>query len=283
MLAAARYKTQDKTNPIRVAFCLALFFTLTVSLKAQVLLSGSREKALANSTLDPGTVWSVFQNPASLAQLNKPQAGVFFESRYMVKDLSQRAVCVALPIKGTLLGAGYQVLGNQLYRSSETSATLAKQLFRRWYAGITLTYDHRYIAQGYDSRDAFSFDAGVVYKASRQLTLAAHTSNPTQVRLSGPYREPAGSLYRVGAAWWFDELAQLTLSAQSIDGQTITPQAGLEARLHKCFVLRGGYNGAYKGYTFGFGCRIPHVDVDIGFENHRTFGLSPSITLTLIK
>ena len=62
------------------------------------LTVGARFAGMGGSGLTLADLWSVRLNPAGLAGLDKPVAGIFYQRHFLSEDLAHQGLAVAIPV-----------------------------------------------------------------------------------------------------------------------------------------------------------------------------------------
>ena len=84
--------------------------------------------------------WSVFNNQAGMTGVRKITAEIYFENRFLVKELALKAVGVVLPVNAGTFGLSFHEFGFNLYNEMMTGLAFGKKLGKSFSAGIQLDY-----------------------------------------------------------------------------------------------------------------------------------------------
>src|SRR4051812_4058526 len=111
---------------------LIIFFLITYALSLSAATNypvGARSSAVANASVTYSDLWAAFNNQAGLAQLKNMSAGVYYENKFLLSDLSLRSFAFAVPVKKTgVFALSASVFGFSLYSEQKASIAYAKQL-----------------------------------------------------------------------------------------------------------------------------------------------------------
>ena len=245
--------------------------------------AGARATALSNAFVSVSDIWSTFHNQAGLAGLESFSAGVFYESRFMVNELSHVAGSLVVPVKAGTFGVSFSQFGKGTYKEHKFGLAFAKSLTKRINAAIQLDYlSERYPENEHASGFA-TFEAGFVYAATDELFLGAHIFNPIQGGIKtheGLQNMPA--VYRIGGHYQFPKMVLLIFEAEKNTENPFIFKSGLEFSPVKNLALRFGVLGKPVSYTAGIGFQTGKIVTDIGFSYHGNLGLTPSVSIQFI-
>jgi hypothetical protein len=242
--------------------------------------AGGRSSALGNTSLCFADVWSVHNNQAAMAFLNKPAAGLYFENKFLVKELNLQAGAAVLPTKSGVFGLSLSYYGNKLYSEGKTGLAYAKNFGQRFSAGIQLDYLFTRIAENYGTRHSFTFEIGLLGRITKNLTLAAHVFNPIIIKLADYNNERIPAIIRLGILYNFSENLLVTMEAEEKISLKPGVNAGIEYRLLKKAFIRIGLSASdHMLYSFGFGLEVKNMNMDIAAAYHPVLGISPKASL----
>ena len=106
-------------------------------------------------------------NPAGVA-LSDWSAGIGYNDRFMMKELSQKSARITMPVLGGVFTPEYDYYGFSLFNTSRASLGYAKQLSKTICAGINLNYHNVHIDDSPTNANTMSGDVGVVCPRRRQ-------------------------------------------------------------------------------------------------------------------
>lgn len=263
----------------RLSFFLIL---LTGTLNAQDINPGSRITSMASTGVALQDVWSVHSNPAGIASLAKPAVGVTYQKNYPGTSLSTEAAVVAIPLKAQAFGLSFQSFGFSAYKELRVGFAYARKFGETVYTALDFNY-HQLSITSYGSAAAFSIDAGLQYKPSKELIIGAHVSNLS----NGSYDKSAGAVIpvrlAVGASYRFSkELLLSTSIAAGNDHAGGDFRAGMEYCLLSQLAFRAGVGVHPFNQYAGLGYILKHLSVDLAVSNHLVLGYNPQISLAYV-
>ncbi len=263
----------------------SLFLALgtTVALHAfaggEPLPTGARFAGMGYAGLTMADLWSIRLNPAGLAGLDKPMAGVFYQSHWLSPDLAQQGLAVAIPLgKGTFGLAGDR-FGYSLYNETKVSAAYAMRFGEGLRAAVQFDYLGVQLGENYGSASTFAAEVGVQARLTDALWIGAHVYNPTRALLGGPYDERVPTLLRAGFGYTFSKKLLMTLEAEKDIDRAERIRAGVEYHPNEVLYLRTGVStGPVQGH-FGAGVRLKQIDIDLAVSIRSQLGATPMIGL----
>src|SRR5688500_10725503 len=126
---------------------------------------------MRNATVSATDMWSSHHNQAGLGFVRDISAGVSYENRFLIKEISVRGGTVALPIKAGTFGLCITNFGYSQYSENKYSLSFAKAFGDKLSAGIAMDYLSTKIAEGYGTRGALAAEAGIIAKPIKALTI----------------------------------------------------------------------------------------------------------------
>ena len=244
--------------------------------------SGARVLALSNAVVSVTDVWGTFHNQATLATLNTFSAGVFYESRFMVDELSHTAGTFVIPAKPGTFGISFSQFGKGTFKEHQLGLAFARMLGKKLAASVQFDYFSARFPENERARGFATFEAGVLFRASEQISLGAHLFNPVQAGIktgSGLQKMPA--IARFGGHYQFPEMVLIAFEAEQQFNGPLLAKSGIEFMPVKNLALRFGVSGKPVTYTTGIGYRTGKIMTDIGFGYHGNLGVTPSISIQI--
>jgi len=266
-----------KKKPTSLIF---LIFAFSISYSAENYPSGARALALSNAFVSVSDPWSTFHNQAGLARLQSFSAGVFYESRFMVDELSHVAGTFVAPVKAGTFGFSFSQFGKGTYKEHKVGLAFAKRLTKKLNAAIQLDYISSRFPENESAYGFATFEAGVVYAATEDLFFGAHVFNP----ISNGFDMPEGlqkmpAVFRVGGHYQFPKMVLVTFETEKNLDNPFIIKSGIEFSPVKNLALRFGVSGEPVNYSAGIGYVVGKITTDIGFSYHGNLGLTPSVSI----
>lgn len=242
--------------------------------------TGGRSSAMGSASVALSDFWSVHNNQAGLAGFTDIAAGIYFENRYLMKELSQKSGAFVLPSRSGVFGISYDYFGSSLYNESKIGLAFARSFGSNFSAGIQLDYLNTHLGENYGNHAAFTFEAGIQARVNKNLVIGAHVFNPLNVKLSRETDERIPAIIRLGAGYNFSETLLLTGEIEKNIDLKARIKSGVEYKVVKQAFIRAGITTNPMTYTFGFGLDLKKLKVDLASTIHQVLGYSPQLSIS---
>jgi hypothetical protein len=234
---------------------------------------------MGNASACIADLWAVENNQANLAYLKNPAAGVYYENRFLLKELSSKSVALALPVGTGVFGLYVNQFGYELYNESKFCLAYSKELSEKFSAGIGLDYLYTHIAEGYGSKGNVTFEAGIRSKLSSKLVLGAYIFNPVRARLSEYDDERLPTIMKLGLLYSPSSKVNIAGEVEKDVKYKADVRAGIEYNVTKNIFLRAGMRTFPEVYSFGFGINYKKLRFDFASSVHSVLGYSPQVSM----
>jgi hypothetical protein len=243
---------------------------------------GARAGAMAGSSVTLSDVWSTYHNQAGLAHISGITAGVYYENRFAVKELSTKGAAFAMPYKNGAFGLSVTQFGYSLYNENKVGLAYSQKFGEVFSAGVQLNYLGTFIAEGYGQRHAVAAELGVLANLTKELKIGAHIYNPTRTKLAQYNNERTPTIFRLGLNYRFSK--QVFITAETEKSTYLKPQlkAGLEYKFNDYFYLRMGVANNPNIIAFGFGINMQNLQFDFGASHNAVLGYVPQFGLSYV-
>lgn len=252
------------------------FLLLLNPVKAQYWLpAGGRSAAMGTASVSMNDLWSSHNNQAGMAFLKKPAIGLYYENRYLLKELSYKAAAAAIPTRYGTFGLNLGYSGDKLFSTLDAGLAYAMAFGSRFAAGIQLDMLQARLSESYGNRIMATFEAGIQARLSEQLSFGAHVFNPFQVKLEDYHDGRVPAIMNAGFSYTFSE--RLLWAAEVMKNTEFPLQfmTGAEYKFFDKGFVRLGMTTSPFIYTFGFGLALDKIHLDLSSSVHETLGYSP--------
>ncbi|HPF52392.1 MAG TPA: hypothetical protein PK335_12495 [Draconibacterium sp.] len=241
---------------------------------------GARSIALSNAFVSVSDSWSTFHNQATLAKINQFSAGVFYESRFTIDELSLAAGTFVFPFARGTAGLSFYQFGKATFKESKIGLAYSKQLSEKLSAGIQMDYFLNRFPENEKAFGFTTFELGVTYQLTDEFTLGAHVFNPVENGITTYYgKEKMPLILRIGGHYEFSERAILSTEYYINSNEKDQVRTGLEFYILKNLVARMGVSGTPVKYTAGLGYHFGKISTDLAFSYHGDLGFSPCVSI----
>jgi len=265
------------------AYILLVFWLIPFDSYAggDLSLIGARNAGLCRSSVAVTGFWNIFNNQAGLAVITRPVAGISYESKFTISQLSNKSAAFAWPANFGVVGVDFNYFGYSLYNEMKVGLVYARAFGKYLRIGLQLDYLGISIGDGYGSKSNVTFELGVQSDITREITLGAYVFNPVRVKLADYGDERIPAVFRFGLAWHFSRNFFATAEAEKNSYYPkVIIRGGLEYNLKERFVFRTGFSSGEELFSFGFGFYIKGLQFDLAAIMHQTLGFSPQASLS---
>jgi hypothetical protein len=263
----------------RIISCFIFLISNYAYAAGDHMIIGGRAAALGTTSVTQSDEWSVFNNQAGLAWCKSFSAGIYFEDRYLLKDLSLKALAITLPAGRGAFGVTFRHFGFSMYSEMNTGIAYGMRLTKSFSAGVQVDYLRLHIADGFKDNGVFSCEIGLQFRAGEHLWLGLHVANPVPVKLSSLTQERLPTLMRFGFGWRIVEGLNSDVEVEKDLVSKPVLKAGIEYRPAKSLFIRMGVLTNPATFTFGFGLEFGNLQFDLASSYHFILGYSPQVSV----
>ncbi|MDB4286309.1 hypothetical protein N9933_03315 [bacterium] len=228
-----------------------------------------------------GDFWSLFHNPAGIAGIENPEAGVYFERRFGLKELTYGSAGFVTPFSGGTQFAGIELttFGFDAYRENKVGLTYATRFFDKVSVGIKANYANVNI-RDYGNASTFYVDLGLATEITPELTLgfSAYNVNRSQLETQSG-KEPLPTVLTAGLAYQPTDKILFVADLQKDIDHPVSFRGGIEYAFAKGFYARLGTSTRPLTWAAGLGMEVQKIKFDFAFGFHERLGYSPHISL----
>ncbi|MCU0364981.1 MAG: hypothetical protein MUE93_04840 [Ignavibacteriaceae bacterium] len=235
---------------------------------------GARQISMANSDAAlANDVFSLFSNPAGLAQLNWREVGIYYSpAPFGLTELSNGYVAYNEPFNFGSLSIGGMTYGFDLYRESKVVLGYAYNYENILFAGATLNY-HTYSIQNYGSTSAFYLNVGGLVYILDELRWGFAVTNLNRASIAD-IDDQIPMVLLTGLS--YDILQNFSLNFALEKDIRFNPsvQIGIEYDIIEYLSLRAGTSNDPSRFSAGVGINYSIFSLDYAFFTHQDLGLT---------
>lgn len=249
------------------ALLLCYIQTIAQSISTQI---GARANGIGYATAALPDSWSLFNNPASSAQLKQASAGCTYDLRSSLTGANRAAAIINIPFSIGVTSVGAYRFGDDLYNEQIVSAGFANK-FGLASLGLQVNYI-QYTATGFGNKGVATVNLGGIAELTPQLSIGAYIVNVNQPTLSGDEKLPT----RLVAGIALKPSDKIFIAAEinkDLDFDAVW-KIGIEYNFHKKFAARTGYNLNPNTGFFGLGFKTRRLVLDYAVQYNVLLRLS---------
>ena len=245
-------------------------------------LVGAREVSLGNTGVVLFSPFSVFHNQAAIAKFQRLSVAIDYRQPYLIEGFAEKSLAAVIPTSLSNFAISVQQKGIQGYNESRFGLTMAKQLGKRFSAGLQFNYFLIGFPEEGRSKGIFLIEFGVLFQTTNNITLGLHIFNPARATIeslnlksnlpasatTGIALKPSVNILFVSAISYFVD-------------NPLNIRMGIEYQFSESFFLRGGVSGKPFRHSAGVGYKSKFFATDFAFVHHETLGYTPSFSLVL--
>jgi hypothetical protein len=241
---------------------------------------GASYTGMANSSVMLSSIWSVCHNQAGLANLKGLSAGVYYENRFFVKELSLKSAAIAVPTHSGNFALSFTYFGFSNYNETKIGLAYARDLGKFLTAGIQLGYVYTHLADIYGTKGAPVAEIGLQSEPLKDLLIGVHLYNPWRAKIADYQDERIPTIFRFGIGYRFASKVTLTSEIEKNLDVTTILKVGMELELVKNLFFRTGIVNHPIMNTFGMGYNFNGLQFDLSFSKHQILGYSTQASLS---
>jgi hypothetical protein len=240
---------------------------------------GARETAVCNAGVAlSDNVFSIFNNPAGLAQLGWRETGVYYSpAPFGLPELANGYIAYSEPaLKGTL-SFGVMTYGYELYRENKFLLSYSGQLVKDIFIGAVINYQLVTI-KNYGNDGAIIFNLGTLAYLSHDIRIGFDIMNLNRSALGGE-KDQIPMIFDLGLSYNFSENLLLCFSINKDIRYRSGISGGLEYLIRDILYIRSGVGTEPFRYSGGTGIHFSHFSFDYAFSLHQELGITHQVSL----
>ncbi len=229
-----------------------------------------------------GVTQSVLYNPAIASLLMEPAVRVDVFNRYMLKELTIAGIGICYPGKRLATSLFISTFGYDEYRETLFRSSLSKQISRKWYLGIAVSYTIKQAIFHEHAISGIGSDIGIIYKPVHKLVIGMLIMNYPSFLLS---ENISGNKlfneykFQIGFQWQVINSMFIIGSIEKNNTSFFVPSFGVEYCPYSTFFLRTGIDGNNRLPALGTGYKLKNFMIDTALSYHTLLGISLGIGL----
>ncbi|MBK7174648.1 MAG: hypothetical protein IPH84_15785 [Bacteroidales bacterium] len=260
---------------------IVLFFNISQEIKAQYGTPvGSRSLSLGGASVTLTDPFSVSNNQAGMAFIEKSSLAICYENPFLLKELSKKALLLSLKTRYGNLGMTLLQTGNSDYNTLFTGIAYSRRLGRQIACGIQCDLLRTHLSDGYGQRYIPSCELGLIMFVKENLLFGVHIFNPVRSLLSPAFHERVPTIMKSGLKYIFSSQLSLLVEVSKNTHQPMQFHSGIEYSPVKSISARMGYGSLPNRYSFGFGFQKGTYDINLTGCYHETLGFSPNASIS---
>jgi hypothetical protein len=235
---------------------------------------GARQIALSNSDVAQcDDVFSLFNNPAGLAQLGWREIGLYYSpSPFGLKELANGYLAYIESTDYGAFAAGAMTYGFELYKENIISFSYSNRFEEKYFAGISINF-HTLSIKNYGTDNTFTVNLGGLTYLTENIKWGFSFHNITRSSL-GKEKNQIPIIFNTGFSFAPIENATLNAAVEKDLEYPLSLRFGLEFFPIKYLYLRTGFSNEPERYSAGIGINYSIIELDYAVFTHQDLGLT---------
>ncbi len=235
---------------------------------------GAKQIAMSNSGVAlSNDVFSVFNNPAGLAQMNWREIGIYYSpAPFGFTELANGFVAYNEPFSFGNITIGGMNYGFDLYKENKIVIGYSYNYLNKVFVGAAVNY-HTVSIQNYGNDAAFYFDIGGLVYINNQLRWGFAWHNINRATF-GNEQDQIPTIFDSGFSYDLIDNFSINIAVEKELKYNVSARFGLEYDIIKYLTIRTGFSNEPSRYSVGIGINYANISLDYAFFTHQDLGLT---------
>ena len=270
-------------KPTRFVLILCLFAFALNGISQGIYFSGSRSNSLANASVCLEDGYAYHNNPANLSFVKNVSVGLSYENRFLLKELQNQSIAVAIPLKYGVLSIGGNTFGYQNFRTFKSGLGYAMLLTKDLSMGIQMNHQMIRLSEAYGLNQTVTGELGLSYSVNGDWSIGISVFNIGRNKLSLSPEDRYSTTMRLGTKYQLSQKTMLLAEFEKDIEHDLRSKIGIEYLPVKSLAFRGGFATSPIELSFGLGWLISEkYTLDFGTQFHQLLGWSPHISFKYV-
>lgn len=258
---------------MKLILTIIIICSLTLSAYSQYN-PGAKQISLSNSDVAlSNDVFSIFNNPAGLAQMNWREVGVYYSpAPFGLSELANGFVAYHEPTSIGSFAIGGMSYGFDFYHESKFSLGYSYNYLNKFFAGVTINYQTVSI-QNYGNDGALFFNIGGLAYVSNVFRLGFSIQNINRASF-GDDDDQIPMIFNTGLSYDVADELTLNFAVEKDIKYKASFQFGINYDIIEYLSLRTGFSNEPSKYSAGIGINYSMFSLDYAMYTHNDLGLT---------
>lgn len=241
--------------------------------------SGSRSNALGNASVCLTDVYAFHNNPANLCHVENVAVGISYENRFLLKELQNQSIAIAIPLKFGVLSFGGNTFGYQNFRTFKSGVGYSMLLTKELAMGVQLNHQMIRLPEAYGVNQTVTGEFGFNYTLNTDWSIGLAVFNLGRNKLTVSPDDRYSTTMRLGTKYQVSDKTMILAELEKDIEHPLRSKIGLEYIPSESIAFRGGFATQPIELSFGLGWIISKkYTLDFGTQFHQILGWSPHIS-----
>ncbi len=258
---------------MKLFYTIIIICLLTISAFSQYN-PGAKQISLSNSDVAfSNDVFSLFNNPAGLAQMNWREVGVYYSpAPFGLSELANGYIAYHEPTSFGSFAFGGMSYGFELYREAKFTLGYSYNYSNKFFGGITINYQTVSI-QNYGYDGALFFSIGGLAYVTNNLRLGFTFQNINRASF-GDEDNQIPIVLNTGFSYDAADDLTINLAFEKDIKYKASFQFGINYDIIENLSLRTGFANEPSRYSAGIGINFSMFSLDYAMFTHNDLGLT---------
>lgn len=235
---------------------------------------GGRSSAMAYSSVALRDFWSICNNPAGISTWKDLSMGVYYENRFLMKELGYKNIALIIPLNIGIFGISANQFGYNFYNENLIGITYSRDFGPYINIGLKLDYISMKFAEDYAKKSTATFEIGFQSNITENLTIGTYVFNPIHAKFKTLNRDKIPIIMRLGVAYNVSEDFLMTAEVERNTETSFHLRCGCEYQVIETFAVRTGVQTNPGIFCFGCGYCRKWMNINISANLHQKLGTS---------
>lgn len=265
---------------MKLFFTIIIICSITFSAYSQYN-PGAKQISLSNSDVAlSNDVFSLFNNPAGLAQMNWREVGIYYSpAPFGMSELANGYFAYHEPSSVGSFALGGMSYGFDLYKENRITLGYSYNYDNKFFAGAAINYQTVAI-ENYGNDGTLFFNLGGLAYVTNDLRLGFSVFNINHATI-GNEDDQIPMLFNAGLS--YDALSELTVNFAIEKDINFKPslQFGISYDIIEYLSLRSGFSNEPSRYSAGIGINYSMFSLDYAMFTHNDLGITHQAGLVI--
>lgn len=242
---------------------------------------GAKQISLANSDAAlSNDVFSLFNNPAGLSQLNWREIGIYYSpAPFGLTELANGYVAFNEPFSFGSVSLGGMTYGYEVYRESKVLLAFSYNYQNKFFAGAAVNY-HNVSIQNYGNDNAFYFNLGGLAYLTNDFRFGFSFQNINRASFGNDDGQ-IPVILNTGVSYDLTNTLTLNAAIEKDIKQKASFMFGADYDLIEYLSLRTGFSNEPSRFSAGIGINYSLLSLDYAMFTHSDLGLTHQVGLII--
>lgn len=240
---------------------------------------GAKQISLSNADVAlSNDVFSVFNNPAGLSQLNWREIGIYYSpAPFGLSELSNAYVAFIEPFSFGSVSLGGMTYGFELYRETKVVVGYSYNYQNKFFAGAALNF-HTLSIQNYGNDNAFYFNIGGLAYLSDEFRFGFSFHNINRASF-GNDDDQIPVVLNSGLSYDVLKSLSINVAVEKDISYKTSLMFGVDYDIIEYLSLRSGFSNEPSRFSAGIGINYSFISLDYAMFTHNDLGLTHQVGL----